>query len=193
MEIAGKPGGHWSIIGYPALEAYQRRDDLVWILAGDKTGEDRASDSCPVVDPDPVPSKRRNLDFASKKNRRRPRCIAPAPWGFPSCICSKKYTIRDNHLFQCNCDEKAASALPEVDGQPFALKKKRSPVAGYRHRASKWAKPASCHKHRASNYTFTWERECLCSCANSSHQIIIPANEKTFRIQLIIPIQSPPC
>jgi hypothetical protein len=67
MEIAGEPGGSWSIVGYPTLEAYQKRDNLDWIWADDKTGEGRWSDSCPIKLPDPVPSERCNLDFARKK------------------------------------------------------------------------------------------------------------------------------
>jgi hypothetical protein len=67
MEIAGKPGGTWSIKGYTTVEAYQKRDDLDWVVAGEEKGEFRAPDSCQIRDPNPVPSERCNLDFARKK------------------------------------------------------------------------------------------------------------------------------
>lgn len=63
VEHSGEAEG-WSINGYPSVEAYEKRDDDDWVLAGDKTGEMRAGSSCPV---EPMPSKRCNLPFARKK------------------------------------------------------------------------------------------------------------------------------
>ncbi len=59
----GAHPGSWAVAGYGSVEAYEKRNDIDWVLAGGNK-ENRAASMCGVVWPDPTPDKACNLPFA---------------------------------------------------------------------------------------------------------------------------------